>query len=547
MVPNPNRLAIRWIALFTILAAELIAITAHYELPLLPVGTSWAAELFYFSKELWRLGLWVTGVCVLILSPGLGVILGELRKQSTAHPWFVWIILHLVALIAFWAFTAYIFARLTDPTGVSTFSFNAWFGLGGATLLLWLLALAPSRFWLGLLQQRFTQLLLGSLLGIGAWMTHGMLIQQEAPLAQGELWNVLAEPTLRLVYWLLGWLYSDLVYKPDNLLVGTTSFSVEISFACSGIEGISLIGIFLAIYLWLFRNELRFPQAFWLFPIGMIAIWLANAVRIAALIVVGTRFSPEVAIRGFHAQAGWITFTLIAVGAIALLHKTRCFTSTHPGSPEADNSSTLATALIVPMLVLMAATMLTSAVSTGINALYPLCVLATATILWYFRKHYRGLDWRWSWPAMVIGVSVFLFWMLLEPASDDSSAVLAQRLNELPAWGAIVWVVFRVLGSTITVPLAEELAFRGYLMRKLVAEDFENVSLKRFTWRSFIISSVVFGLLHDRWLAGTLAGMGYALAVYRHGRLGDGVMAHATSNALIAVWVLTQGQWSLWS
>jgi CAAX prenyl protease-like protein len=97
------------------------------------------------------------------------------------------------------------------------------------------------------------------------------------------------------------------------------------------------------------------------------------------------------------------------------------------------------------------------------------------------------------------------------------------------------------------VPLAEELAFRAYLIRKLIANDFENVALGQFSWFSFLLTSVLFGLLHERWLAGTLAGMGYALALYRRGQIGDAVIAHMTTNALIAIFVLTQARWSLWS
>jgi exosortase/archaeosortase family protein len=147
---------------------------------------------------------------------------------------------------------------------------------------------------------------MGVLLGTYLWMLSGMLIRQEAPLAQKELWNILSDLTLRLVYALLGWVYSDLVYQPETSVVGTASFPVEIGYPCSGVEGISLIALFLTLYLWLFRKELRFPQALWLFPLGMITIWLANAVRIATLIAIGTSFSPEIAGRSFHTHAGWI-------------------------------------------------------------------------------------------------------------------------------------------------------------------------------------------------------------------------------------------------
>ena len=404
-----------------------------------------------------------------------------------------------------------------------------------------------SHFWLRLIRQERTALLMGCLLGICAWMLIGMLSRQEAPLGQKEFWNSLAIPTLQLVHSLLGWVYSDLVYQPEKFLLGTASFQVEISYACSGIEGIALITIFLAIYLWLFRKELRFPQAFWLFPLGIIVIWLANAVRIAMLIAIGASFSPEVALQGFHKQAGWIAFTLIAIGAIALSNQMQFFTVTKPDFPVVRTSKPLAAALLVPLLVLMAASMVTSASSSGFDVLYPLRVVAIAIMLCYFRKSYNGLGWKWTWQAPAIGTAVFMIWILLEPNVDSSKTALSQGLEELTSGSAAVWLVFRVLGSVITVPLAEELAFRGYLIRKLIAKDFENVPLGQFTWFSFMLTSVLFGLLHERWIAGTLAGMGYALALYRRGQFGDAVIAHMTTNALIAIFVLTQARWSLWS
>ena len=55
---------------------------------------------------------------------------------------------------------------------------------------------------------------------------------------------------------------------------------------------------------------------------------------------------------------------------------------------------------------------------------------------------------------------------------------------------AVLWVALRTIGSVITVPIAEELAFRGYLLRKLVASDFERVSPRHFTLFSFAASSL---------------------------------------------------------
>jgi CAAX prenyl protease-like protein len=142
---------------------------------------------------------------------------------------------------------------------------------------------------------------------------------------------------------------------------------------------------------------------------------------------------------------------------------------------------------------------------------------------------------------------VFLLWLALEPPAAARGGPLEAGLAELSWNAAGLWLGFRVIGSTVTVPLAEELAFRGYLIRKLVSPAFETVAPGRFTWMSFVVSSVAFGLLHGRWLAGTLAGMAYAAALYRQGRVGEAVYAHMTTNALIAIYVLWSGRWSLWS
>jgi CAAX prenyl protease-like protein len=94
--------------------------------------------------------------------------------------------------------------------------------------------------------------------------------------------------------------------------------------------------------------------------------------------------------------------------------------------------------------------------------------------------------------------------------------------------------------------VAEELAFRGYLLRRLIDAEFTKVSPKHFTAPSFLVSSVAFGALHGRWLAGILAGMIYAAAQYRRGQIPDAIVAHAVTNGLLAAYVLVFGHWAFW-
>ena len=99
----------------------------------------------------------------------------------------------------------------------------------------------------------------------------------------------------------------------------------------------------------------------------------------------------------------------------------------------------------------------------------------------------------------------------------------------------------------ITVPIAEELAFRGYLARRIVDRNFDNVSFSSITWLSIVLSSAAFGLMHGhQWLVGILAGLAYAAIIKRTGRLSDAIFAHATTNLLLAIWVSARGDFSQW-
>ena len=98
------------------------------------------------------------------------------------------------------------------------------------------------------------------------------------------------------------------------------------------------------------------------------------------------------------------------------------------------------------------------------------------------------------------------------------------------------------------MPVVEALAFRVYALRRLAHAEIDTVAVGSFSLFSFVISSLLFGALHSGlWVQGTLAGMAFACALYRRRRFGDAVLAHATTNGLLALYVFFTGQWSLWS
>jgi len=356
-----------------------------------------------------------------------------------------------------------------------------------------------------------------------------------------DWWQPLSRSTLRLVQVLLGLFTRDPLLVPESFLVGTRSFQVTIAPKCSGYEGIGLITVFLAAYFWLFRRVLRFPHAFLLLPLGMLAMWLANGARIAALIGIGTLISPELAVGGFHANSGSLLLCGVALGIGWAARRSSFFTLTD--APRAATTNPTA-AYLAPLVVGLAVSMATGAVARdAFDPLYGVRVVAVLATLWVYRRHYPRAE-GWSWSAPGIGVVVFVLWMALAPATTPSP--VGRALAAAPAGGAAAWLALRVIGAVVTVPMAEELAFRGYLGRRLVAHEFERVPFRRFSWLGFLASSLAFGALHQRFVAGTTAGMLYAAAVHRRGVLADAVVAHATTNALLAAYVLATGSWSLW-
>jgi CAAX prenyl protease-like protein len=221
---------------------------------------------------------------------------------------------------------------------------------------------------------------------------------------------------------------------------------------------------------------------------------------------------------------------------------------TRPGArPATVGVQTPVAAYVTPLLLAVAAAMASGlATRDGFDRFYALRVLAAGAALWAFRRQYSPWRWRCSSAAVGTGIAVAVPWILLAPAAGaGSDATAAALVTMAPGW-ATLWILCRFVGAVVTVPLAEEIAFRGYLARRLVARDFERVPLEHLSWLAVLGSALAFGMLHHRIVAATLAGIAYGLVARRRGFLADAVVAHATTNALLAVWVLWTGNWALW-
>lgn len=148
--------------------------------------------------------------------------------------------------------------------------------------------------------------------------------------------------------------------------------------------------------------------------------------------------------------------------------------------------------------------------------------------------------------AALGGFAVFLVWIGL----DQEWAVLSRSVGFIPhdPEGGTDWfkALARLAGFALVVPVMEELFWRSFLLRWLERHDFLSVAPRLVGMRAFLITTVLFSLEHDRWLAGAVAGALYNWLYMRSGNLWVPIAAHGVTNAVLGVWILHTQNWQFW-
>jgi exosortase E/protease (VPEID-CTERM system) len=447
-----------------------------------------------------------------------------------------WMLGHLV-LVAILAPLSYLLYRHT-ATELSLAAVVAlWILVGVAAALAAMLAMSPWSHWLAAARALgviWCYAAMAALLGTGA-----MQLTQ-------SIWTPTAALTFDLVGRLLAPILPTLTADPSTLVLGTQRFSVQIFDECSGLEGVGLMLAFSGAWLFYFRREYLFPRALLLIPAGMAAIFALNVVRIAALVLIGNAGFPAAAVYGFHSQAGWMAFTAVACGLVLLSRRSAWLNRTALHSDVSAATYNPTAVYLMPLLAVLAAGAVSHAMSGNFELFYSLRVIAGLLMLALYRRRLAAIDWHWSWRGPAVGAAVFLIWIAAAHFLLPAGSIPEQLANLSPALRGY-WIAGRVAGAVLVVPIAEELAYRGYLMRRLMNADFEPVSYQSVRWPALIVTAIAFGLAHGAlWLPGIAAGLAYGLLLVRRGRIAEAVTAHATTNALIAITVVIGGHWELW-
>jgi exosortase E/protease (VPEID-CTERM system) len=361
--------------------------------------------------------------------------------------------------------------------------------------------------------------------------------------------------TFHSARYLLSLFYPMVYSDPRTKLLGTANFVVVIKGVCSGVEGMFLIALLTVAWLIFARRELRLERGILLIPIAIVLMWCLNLGRLVLLIAIGNAGHPGTAINGFHSAAGWISFNLVSAAFLLIANRIRWFRNSEREAQDSSEAPgygwrNVPAIYLAPFLVIVASSFLSLATTGGFEWLYPLRFVAALLVLWVFRNEYRAIDWRGGWVGVAGGVVVAVLWLLVRlkthvvtPEPDVTRMGLAE-LSRAARYG---WIAVRVVAACTTVPVAEELAFRGFVARRVTSSDVETAPYRDLSIAGIAVSSVLFGALHgEMWLMGIFSGVVFALVAKLRGRLGEAVVAHAVANFLIAVVALRMHNYALW-
>lgn len=184
--------------------------------------------------------------------------------------------------------------------------------------------------------------------------------------------------------------------------------------------------------------------------------------------------------------------------------------------------------------------------------LYPVKVLIVGGLLIYFWSRFDELkspmieSWTEGFSIVGIGLLVYVLWIQMDWSWAIQGELTGYNPFEHEQSTAMFLVGVRLFGASIVVPVMEELFWRSFLIRWIIDNRFNVVPLGTFTIGSFAATVVLFGLEHNLWLAGMMAGALYNVLLYQTRRIWPCILAHGLTNFVLGIHVLVTEEWQWW-
>ncbi len=181
--------------------------------------------------------------------------------------------------------------------------------------------------------------------------------------------------------------------------------------------------------------------------------------------------------------------------------------------------------------------------------IFPLQTVVCASILAWFWKTYpfalKGIFF-----GILAGIVALVIWISPQAFFGFSPRIDGFNPETFTHSPALYWltVIARFARLVIVVALLEELFWRGFLMRYLINEKFTDVAFGSYKPLAFFGTALGFMLVHNTpdYVAAFLTGIIYNGVAVKTKSLLACVVAHATTNLGLGVYIMATKQWGFW-
>ncbi len=185
-----------------------------------------------------------------------------------------------------------------------------------------------------------------------------------------------------------------------------------------------------------------------------------------------------------------------------------------------------------------------------------------ALLIFWWKIYLSQFEFSIGWAWLPVGVLGFLIWiglchLDLEQTILSSLGFSTDWLSSRAAFNPIdgydnsglliLFFVARFGLMVAVIPLAEEIFLRGFLMRYADRADWWAAPLNQLKWFVLLVAPAYAVLTHPSEAFAAIAWFSLVTwLMVRRNNIWPCVMAHATTNLLLGVYVVSFKQWQLW-
>jgi CAAX prenyl protease-like protein len=207
----------------------------------------------------------------------------------------------------------------------------------------------------------------------------------------------------------------------------------------------------------------------------------------------------------------------------------------------------------------MAAFLLITQIGNWWPASYPIGYVAktaiVAVMLVLLWPIFTKIRWDYWWVGAIMGIVGVVQWVGMEnlllhhwpnyPRMGGEPFDPIRQINS-PAM-RIGFIAVRLAGASVVVPVMEELFWRDFLWRTVLApNDFKLAAVGEWDWKVWLIVAAAFSCVHAQWMTAFVWGAMIGGLLITTRSLGACIIMHGVTNFLLGLYVLKTGSWYFW-